>query len=68
MKIMMGGGFDDESPSSSELITMFVQSLARQVIQQGHQLRCGNLTQLDATIINAGCDELADGSEAERSD
>ena len=66
MKIMIGGGFDDENPSSSERISMFAQSLARQVIQQGHQLRCGNLTQLDAAVINAGCDAVADGSEAER--
>jgi len=66
MKIMIGGGFDDENPSSSQRISKFAESLAKQVIQQGHKLRCGNLTQLDATVINAACDVVPDSSGAER--
>jgi hypothetical protein len=58
MKIMIGGGFDDENPSSSQRISMFAESLAKQIILQGYQLRCGNPTHLDAAVINAACDAI----------
>jgi len=67
VKIMIGGGFDDENPNSdeSQRITKFSERLAQQVILQGHQLRCGNLSPLDAIVINAACDAAKEKGESE---
>lgn len=64
MKIMIGGGFDENesNPDRIENMQRFAESLARQVVLQGHRLRCGNITTLDAAVISAACD-AADGQD-----
>ncbi len=63
---MIGGGLDDENPRNNQLISEFAANLAKQVIKQGHQLRCGNLTELDGIVINAACDEISNGTLHDR--
>ena len=68
MKIMIGGGFDDENPGSprSKSFGLFAYSLSQQLVKHGHDLRCGNLTKLDAAVINAACDAIGDKNETDR--
>jgi nucleoside 2-deoxyribosyltransferase len=58
MKIMISGGYDEAAANTDEgrVIVQFARSLAEQVIAQKHQLRCGNVSSLDALIIDAACD------------
>jgi hypothetical protein len=55
---MISGGYDESAAETDEgrLIIRFAECLARQVILQKHQLRCGNVSSLDALIIDAACD------------
>ncbi|MEJ2538513.1 MAG: hypothetical protein P8188_00800 [Gemmatimonadota bacterium] len=55
MKIMITGGYDESTAETEEgrRIVEFAQRLAGQVITQHHQLRCGNLSSLDALVITA---------------
>ena len=70
MKIMITGGYDESTADSDDgrVIIEFAKRLAEQVILQKHQLRCGNLSSLDALVINAACDaaEEKEMEEAER--
>lgn len=58
MKIMITGGYDEAAADTDagRLIIQFAKRLAEQVILQKHQLRCGNVSSLDAVIIDAACD------------
>ena len=58
MKIMITGGYDEETADTDDgrVIIQFAKRLAEQVILQKHQLRCGNVSSLDALIIDAACD------------
>lgn len=54
MKIMICGGYD-EAENSDQPIVKFVRYLAGQVISQGHELRSGNISSLDAVVIESAC-------------
>ena len=58
MKIMITGGYDEAAVDTDDgrVIMKFAKCLAEQVILQKHQLRCGNVSSLDALIIDAACD------------
>jgi len=58
MKIMITGGYDEATADTDDgrVIIQFAKRLAEQVILQKHQLRCGNVSSLDALIIDAACD------------
>ena len=58
MKIMITGGYDEATADTDDgrVIIQFAKRLAEQVILQKHQLRCGNMSSLDALIIDAACD------------
>ncbi|MEW8339959.1 MAG: hypothetical protein AB2708_08920 [Candidatus Thiodiazotropha taylori] len=58
MKIMITGGYDESKADTPEgaVIVEFARKLAAQVIEQKHELRCGNLSSLDELVINAACD------------
>lgn len=58
MKIMITGGYDEKAADTKDgrVIIEFAKKLAAQVILQNHQLRCGNLSSLDALVINHACD------------
>lgn len=58
MKIMITGGYDEATADTDDgrVIVEFAKKLASQVILQKHQLWCGNLSSLDALIIDAACD------------
>ena len=58
MKIMITGGYDEATADSDDgrVLLKFAKCLAGQVILQKHQLRCGNVSSLDALIIDAACD------------
>jgi len=58
MKIMISGGYDESVAETDDgrIIIQFAKRLAEQVIVQKHQLRCGNVSSLDALIIDAACD------------
>jgi hypothetical protein len=58
MKIMITGGYDESTADSDDgrVLLQFAKRLAEQVILQKHQLRCGNVSSLDALIIDAACD------------
>lgn len=64
MKLMISGGYDEAAAGSDNdnRIVQFAEALARQVIKQGHELRCANLSSLDAIVIEAACDEAEDAS------
>lgn len=64
MKIMVTGGYDEAAADTPEgrVIVEFAKKLAAQVILQKHELRCGNLSSLDALVINAAC-ETAEGND-----
>jgi hypothetical protein len=57
MKIMITGGYDEAAADTDDgrVIIRFAKCLAEQVILQKHQLRCGNVSSLDALIIDAAC-------------
>jgi len=58
MKIMITGGYDEAAAETDDgrAIVQFARRLAEQVISQKHQLRCGNVSSLDALIIDSACD------------
>jgi hypothetical protein len=58
MKIMITGGYDEAAANTDDgrVIIKFAKCLAEQVILQKHQLRCGNVSSLDALIIDSACD------------
>ena len=58
MKIMITGGYDEAAAETEDgrVIIQFARRLAEQVILQKHQLRCGNVSSLDALIIDSACD------------
>jgi hypothetical protein len=58
MKIMITGGYDEASADTDDgrVMIQFAKRLAEQVILQKHELRCGNVSSLDALIIEAACD------------
>jgi hypothetical protein len=58
MKIMITGGYDEAIADTDDgrVIIQFAKRLAEQVISQKHQLRCGNVSSLDALIVDAACD------------
>jgi nucleoside 2-deoxyribosyltransferase len=58
MKIMITGGYDEATADTDDgrIMIQFVRRLAEQVIVQRHQLRCGNVSSLDALVIDAACD------------
>jgi hypothetical protein len=58
MKIMITGGYDEAAADTDDgrIMIQFTRRLAEQVILQKHQLRCGNVSSLDAVIIDAACD------------
>ena len=58
MKIMISGGYDESAAETDDgrIIVRFARRLAEQVVIQRHQLRCGNVSSLDALIIDAACD------------
>ena len=58
MKIMITGGYEEATADTDDgrVIIKFAKRLAEQVILQKHQLRCGNVSSLDALIIEAACD------------
>jgi hypothetical protein len=58
MKIMISGGYDEATTETDDgrLLVQFAKGLAAQVILQKHQLRCGNVSSLDALVIDAACD------------
>lgn len=58
MKIMITGGYDEATADTEQggRIVDFAKQLAAQVVTQGHQLRCGNLSSLDAVVIEAACE------------
>lgn len=55
MKIMITGGYDESTADTIEgrVMIKFAKSLAAQVILQNHQLRCGNVSSLDALVIDS---------------
>ena len=55
---MITGGYDEETADTDDgrVIIQFAKRLAEQVVLQKHQLRCGNVSSLDALIIDAACD------------
>ena len=55
---MITGGYDEATADTDDgrVIIQFAKRLAEQVILQKHQLRCGNVSSLDALIIDAACD------------
>lgn len=55
---MITGGFDEATADTEDgrVIIQFAKRLAEQVILQKHQLRCGNVSSLDALVIDAACD------------
>jgi hypothetical protein len=57
MKIMISGGYDEAAAETDDgrVIIKFAKCLAEQVVFQKHQLRCGNVSSLDALIIDAAC-------------
>lgn len=61
MKIMITGGYNESTADTDagRVIIEFAKRLAEQVIFQKHQLRCGNVSSLDALIIDAACDAAA---------
>jgi hypothetical protein len=69
MKIMITGGYDECAAETDDgrVIIEFAKKLAAQVILQGHQLRCGNKSSLDALVIDAACDTAKDkGLDADK--
>ena len=58
MKIMITGGYDEATADTDDgqVMIQFAKRLAEQIILQKHQLRCGNVSSLDALIIDAACD------------
>ncbi|MEM9552050.1 MAG: hypothetical protein AAGA05_12795 [Pseudomonadota bacterium] len=54
MKIMICGGYE-EAGADDQPILQFVRALAAQVIEQGHDLRSGNTSSLDAIAVEAAC-------------
>ena len=54
MKIMICGGYE-EAESTDQPIVEFVRLLAAQIILQGHELRSGNISSLDAVAIESAC-------------
>lgn len=58
MKIMIGGGYDEAAAQTEDMPTIlrFAKAVASQIIAQGHELRCANLSSLDAIVIDAACD------------
>lgn len=65
MKVNVSGGFDDTKfgTREGERIQTFATKLAEQVIIQGHELRCGNLSSLDQLVIEAAADAAQQHSE-----
>ncbi|MEM6663468.1 MAG: hypothetical protein AAF666_14960 [Pseudomonadota bacterium] len=61
MKIMICGGFDEAEIESGHetLMPDFVAQLAKSVIEQGHDLRCSNISSLDAKVIEAGIEAVS---------
>ena len=69
MKIMITGGYDESVADTDEggRVVEFARQLAAQVVMQHHQLRCGNLSSLDAVVIEAACEAAErEGLDCER--
>lgn len=58
MKIMICGGYDEAAERNSETgeVVAFVRSLAVQIIEQNHSLRCSNISSLDKVAIEAAAE------------
>jgi len=55
VKVMIAGGYDEAAVRTGDrVIVEFVRHLAAQIISEKHQIRCANISSLDAEVIESG--------------